>query len=294
GWVLSREQFLNDISGIRELKLRASWGQTGNQEVPNKITQASYSLSPSSGYYLYGDLALVNGTNVNRTANPGLTWEVVEQLNVGLDFDFWNSKLYGALEYYNKTTKDPILNIPSEPLSPTTTVWKNVDARLVNKGFELMLGSQLYSNQAFTWSVDVNGSTLTNTIEDLPVSELYSGSISGPGLSAVYANIYKSGYEAGSFFMLKHLGYDSEGNDMFEDVSGDGAINTDDRQIFEGAIPNFNFGLNSQMRYKQLDFSFSIIGQAGGYLVNNTAINLNINSLASDRNVLTDYYDAGA
>jgi len=294
GWVLSREQFLSDISGIRELKLRASWGQTGNQEVPNKITQASYSMSPSSGYYLYGDLALVNGTNVNRTANPGLKWEVVEQLNVGLDFDFWDSKLYGALEYYNKTTKDPILNIPSEPLSPTTTVWKNVDARLVNKGFELMLGSQLYSGQAFTWSVDVNGSTLTNTIEDLPVSELYSGSISGPGLSAVYANIYKSGYEAGSFFMLKHMGYDADGNDVFEDVSGDGAINADDRQIFEGAIPNFNFGLNSQMRYKQLDFSFSIIGQTGGYLVNNTAINLNINSLASDRNVLTDYYDAGA
>ena len=294
GWVLSRERFLSDVSGIRELKLRASWGQTGNQEVPNKITQASYSLSPSSGYYLYGDLALVNGTNVNRTANPRLKWEVVEQLNVGLDFDFWNSKLYGALEYYHKITKDPILNIPSEPLSPTTTVWKNVDARLVNKGVELMLGSQLFSTQAFNWSIDVNGSTLTNTIEDLPVSELYSGSISGPGLSSVYANIYKSGYEAGSFFMLKHLGYDSEGKDIFEDVSGDGAINADDRQIFEGAIPNFNFGLNSQMRYKQLDFSFSIIGQTGGYLVNNTALNLNINSLASDRNVLARYYDAGA
>lgn len=294
GWVLSREQFLSNINGIRELKLRASWGQTGNQEVPNKITQASYSMSPSSGYYLLGDLALVNGTNVNRTANPRLKWEVVEQFNVGLDFDFWDSKLYGALEYYNKTTKDPILNIPSEPLSPTTTVWKNVDAQLVNKGVELMLGSQLFSNQAFTWSVDVNGSTLSNTIKNLPVSELYSGSIAGPGLSAVYANIYRSGYEAGSFFMLKHIGYDNDGKDIFEDVSGDGAINADDRQIFEGAIPNFNFGLNSQMRYKQLDLSFSIIGQTGGYLVNNTAINLNINSLASDRNVLAKYYDAGA
>src|SRR5690606_3030857 len=102
-----REHFLENVHAIRDLKLRASWGQTGNQEVPNKITQASYSLTPSAGYYLYDDLMLVNGVIVNRTANPGLKWELVEQYNVGLDFDLWNSKLYGSLEYYNKTTKNP-------------------------------------------------------------------------------------------------------------------------------------------------------------------------------------------
>jgi iron complex outermembrane receptor protein len=294
GWTLSREEFMKDISAISDLKVRASWGQTGNQEVPNKITQASYSLSPAAGYYLYDDLALVNGVTVNRTANPNLKWELVEQYNIGVDFDFWNSKLYGSLEYYNKTTKDPILNIPSEPLSPTTTVWKNVDARIINKGFEVMLGSQLINSKDLTWSVDVNGSTLSNVIKDLPVSELYSGSISGPGLSGVNANIYKNGYEAGSFFMLKHLGYDKDGKDIFEDKTGDGVINAADRQIFEGAIPNFNFGLNSQLRYKKFDLSVAVIGQTGGYLVNNTALDLNINSLASDRNVLRKYYDAGA
>jgi len=294
GWVLSKERFLTDVDAVQELKLRASWGQTGNQEVPNKITQASYSLSPAAGYYLYDDLAVVNGVTINRTANPGLKWEVVEQYNVGLDFNLWSGKWYGSLEYYNKTTKDPILNIPSEPLSPTTTVWKNVDARIINKGFEFLLGTQLFSSKDFTWSMDVNGATLSNTIKDLPVSELYSGSISGPGLSGVNANIYKNGYEAGSFFMLKHLGYDENGNDIFEDANGDGVISTDDRQIFEGAIPNFNFGLNSELRYKKMDFSFSFIGQTGGYLVNNTALDLNINSLASDRNVLRAYYEAGA
>jgi TonB-linked SusC/RagA family outer membrane protein len=294
GWTLSREGFLKDISAIEDLKLRASWGQTGNQEVPNKITQASYSLSTAAGYYLYNDLNLVNGTTVNRTANPDLKWELVEQYNVGVDFGFWKGKLYGSLEYYNKTTKNPILNIPSGPLSPTTTIWKNVDAQIVNKGFEIMLGSQLVRTKDFSWSVDVNGSTLSNTIKDLPVSELYSGSISGPGLSGVNANIYKNGYEAGSFFMLKHLGYDKDGKDIFEDKTNDGVINASDREIFEGAIPNFNFGLNSQMRYKKFDFSFSFIGQTGGYLVNNTALDLNINSLASDRNVLRKYYEAKA
>lgn len=291
GWTLSQENFLKDIDVIQDLKLRASWGQTGNQEVPNKITQASYSLSTGAGYYMYDDLTLINGTTVNRTANPDLRWELVEQYNIGVDFGFWKGKLYGSLDYYNKTTKNPILNIPSGPLSPTTTIWKNVDARIINKGLELMLGSQLIRSKDFSWSVDVNGSTLSNVIEDLPVSELYSGSISGPGLSGVNANIYKNGYEAGSFFMLKHKGYDKDGKDIFEDKTGDGIINASDRQIFEGAIPNVNFGLNSQMRYKAIDFSFSFIGQAGGYLVNNTALDLNINSLASDRNVLAKYYE---
>ncbi|WP_343693273.1 TonB-dependent receptor [Chitinophaga sp.] len=294
GWTISQENFMKDISQVQDLKLRASWGQTGNQEVTNKITQASYSLSAGSGYYLYNDLNLVNGVTVNRTANPDLKWEMVEQLNIGLDFTLFKGKLYGSLEYYNKTTKDPILNIPSGPLSPTTTVWKNVDASIVNKGFEFSLGTQLVRTRDFSWTMDVNGSTLSNTIKDLPVSELYSGSISGPGLSGVNANIYKNGYEAGSFFMLKHLGYDKDGKDIFEDRNKDGVINSDDREIFQGALPNFNFGLNSNLRYKAFDLGFNFIGQTGGLLVNNTALDLNINSLASDRNVLRKFYDAGA
>lgn len=294
GWAISNENFLKDSRIINELKLRGSWGQTGNQEVPNKITQASYSLSQSAGYYLYENLNLINGVMVNRTPNPDLKWEVVEQINVGADFSLWKNKLYGSLEYYNKTTKDPILNIPSGVLSPTSTVWKNVDAQIVNKGFEFSLGSEIIRNENFTWSFDVNGATVNNTVKDLPVSAIYSGEVSGPGLSGVTANIYKNGYEAGSFYMLNYLGVDANGKYIYEDVDGDGAIGPKDRKIFEGAIPNFTFGINSYMRYKKFDFAFSFIGQTGGYLVNNTALDLNINNLASDRNVLKSFYDSGA
>lgn len=293
GWNLDKENFLSNAKNIEQLKLRLSWGQTGNQEVPNKITQASYSQSASSGYYLYDDYALINGIEVLRTANPDLQWEVVTTFNVGTDFSFWNGKLSGSLEYYNKTTTKPILYIPSQALSPTSYVWQNVDGKIVNKGFEFTLGSQIISKGDFSWSVDVNGATLNNEVKDLPV-ELYSGSIAGPGLSGVAANIYKNGYEAGSFFMLKHLGFDEEGKDIFEDVNGDGVINADDRQIFEGGLPNFTYGLNSNLNYKRWNLNFSFIGQAGGYVVNNTNLALNINNLASDRNVLADYYNAGA
>ncbi|WP_288438245.1 TonB-dependent receptor [uncultured Chryseobacterium sp.] len=294
GWTVSNENFLKDSQIINELKVRGSWGQTGNQEVPNKITQASSSLSPSGGYYLYDNLNLINGVVINRTPNPDLKWEVVEQTNIGADFSLWRNKLYGSLEYYNKVTKDPILNIPSQPLSPTSTVWKNVDAEIVNKGFEFSLGSEIIKTENFTWNFDVNGATVNNVVKNLPVSAIYSGEVSGPGLSGVTANIYKNGYEAGSFYMLNYLGVDANGKYIYEDVNGDGRIDQNDRKIFEGAIPNFTFGINSYMKYKKFDFSFSLIGQTGGYLVNNTALDLNINNLASDRNVLKNFYESGA
>ena len=151
------------------------------------------------------------------------------------------------------------------------------------QGFEFSLGSQVISSKDLSLTVDFNGSTLNNTIKGLPISELYSGSISGPGLSGVNANIYKNGYAAGSFLLIKHLGYDKDGKDIFEDKKQDGIINADDRQIFPGAIPKFNYGLNSQLRYKTLDFGFSFIGQTGGYLFNNTALDLSINNLKTDR-----------
>ncbi len=295
GWNIANESFFKDSSSLQNLKLRASWGQTGNQEVENKITQASYSLSGADGYYLYDDLNLVNGVSVNRTPNPDLKWEVVTQYNLGLDFNLWNDKLYGTLDYFNKTTTDAILNVPSQALSPTTTIWTNIDGKIINKGFEFMLGSKIVNTKDFTWNVDVNGATLNNKIEDLPVSEILTGTISGPGQSGVNANIYKSGYSAGSFYLLEHTGFDANGANVFKDQNGDGKIDNGDRIIIEGALPTFYYGLNSDMRYKNFTFSFSIIGQTGGYLLNNTGLNaLNINNLASDRNVATGYYESGA
>lgn len=294
GWTISNENFLQNSRLINDLKLRASWGQTGNQEVPNKLTQASYSLSQASGYYLYDNLNLINGVLVNRTANPDLKWETVEQYNLGLDFSLLKNKLYGSIEYYNKATKNAILYIPTPALSPTSMMYKNSDGKIINKGIEFSLGSEIIKNDNFTWNFDINGATVNNKIKDLSVSEIYSGEVSGPGLSGVTANIYKNGYQAGSFYMYHYLGTDSNGKYIYEDVDGDGKINQSDKKIFQGPIPTFTFGINSYMQYKKLDFSFSFIGQTGGYLVNNTALDLNINNLASDRNTLKNFYDSGA
>ncbi|RKD92403.1 SusC/RagA family TonB-linked outer membrane protein [Mangrovibacterium diazotrophicum] len=294
GWNLSEENFMKNQSVFDNLKMRLSWGQTGNQEVPNKITKASYSLSSGNGYNLV-DGTVTNGITVNRTANPDLHWEVVTQYDFGFDFELLNGKLYGSLDYYNKTTTDAILNITAPVLSPTDDVWKNVDAKIINKGVEFTLGYHIIKHKDLSWSVDINGTTLANKIKDLPVSEMYSGSISGPGQSGVMANIYKSNYEIGSFYLLKQLGFDEDGAEIYQDSNNDGSIDSDDRVIVEGALPNFMYGLNSQLNWKSFDFSFSIIGQSGAYLFNNTNFTAtNINNLQSDRNVLKEYYNSGA
>ncbi len=293
GWNLSKENFMDNVSFVENLKIRGSWGQTGNQEVQNKITQESYSLSSGAGYQLTNG-TVSNGLSYSRTANPDLHWEVVTQYDLGVDFNLFNNRVYGSIDYYNKTTTDPILYIPSEPLSPTDNVWKNVDAKIINKGLEFNIGGNIISSADFHWSVDFNATTLDNVVEDLPVSELYSGSISGPGQTDVYANIYKSGYEIGSFYLYKWEGFDEDGSEIFED-GGDGSVDTDDRVIVEGALPNFTYGVSSNFTYKNIDFSFSLLGQSGAYMFNNTCFTAcNINNLESDRNALKDYVNSGA
>lgn len=294
GWNITREGFMPTTLWLNNLKLRASWGQTGNQDVQNKITQASYSLSGGEGYYLYSDLALVNGISISRTPNPDLQWEVSTQFDIGLDFSLFSSRLYGTIDYFNKTTSDAILFVPAPALSPTNNVWVNIDGEIVNKGFEFMLGYNILSAAKWSWSVDVNGATLDNEVKNLPVSEIYSGVVSGPGLTDVWANIYKSGYAAGSFYLLQNDGFDEDGMEKIKDNNGDGTISNSDRVIVEGALPTFSYALNSQLKYGNFDLALSFIGQSGGYLINNTGLAMNINNLQSDRNVGRRYFDSGA
>jgi TonB-dependent starch-binding outer membrane protein SusC len=293
GWNISQENFLNGSDFINKLKLRASWGKTGNQEVENKITKGSYSLSASNGYYLTED-NFTNGISIVRTPNKNLHWEVVSQLNFGLDFSLLNNRFRGTFEYYNKETTAAILYVTAKTLSPTEKYWKNIDGKIINKGFEFNLGYDILRKKNLKWSLDFNGATLANKVKNLPET-LYSGGVSGPGLTGVTVNIYKSNYEIGSFYLYKHAGWNADGSELLEDTNNDGSISADDKVIVEGALPNFNFGINSNLSYKNLDLNLSFIGQTGGMIFNNTALTaLNYSNLKSDRNIGSRFKDSGA
>ncbi|UXP32839.1 SusC/RagA family TonB-linked outer membrane protein [Reichenbachiella agarivorans] len=284
GWNISEEGFLAGSDVLNNLKLRSSWGQTGNQEVPNKVTQETYSTTSGNGYYLNGESAgLVNGVTYTRTANPDLKWEVVAQFDLGFDFELFNGLIYGSLDYYNKTTTDAILLLPA--IQPSfSSVWTNMDGEIVNTGVEFMLGSRIIETDNFTWAADFNGATLHNEVKNLPVTEILSGNVSGSGVSGETVNIYKNGYAAGSFNLFEHQGFDENGVSIY----------SDEKKIIESALPTFTYGFNTQFRYKNIDLSLSIVGQSGAYLFNNTKLATDhMSNFLSSKNVTKDELNSG-
>ncbi|PIB36450.1 SusC/RagA family TonB-linked outer membrane protein [Reichenbachiella sp. 5M10] len=284
GWNISDEGFLAQSSVISTLKLRSSWGQTGNQEVPNKVTQETYSTTSSNGYYLNGeDGELVNGVTYTRTANPDLKWEVVTQFDVGFDFDLFQGGLYGSIDYYNKETTDAILLLPA--IQPNfSSVWTNMEGKIVNQGVEFSLGSRIINSDNITWTLDVNGATLKNEVKNLPVTEILSGNVSGSGVSGETVNIYKNGYAAGSYNLYEHLGFDENGISQY----------SDEKKITESALPTFTYGINTMFRYRNIDLSMSIIGQTGAYLFNNTKLATDhMSNFLSSKNVTEDELASG-
>lgn len=294
GWNIANEEFFRDSNTVTELKLRAGWGQTGNQEVPNKVTKASYSVNPSGGYIIDDGGEFIDAIQFTRTANPNLQWEVVTQTSLGMEFNLFNSKLYGTIDYFNKATTNLILQIPS--ISPSTTdIWINLDAEIVNKGFEMYLGSEILKTEHLKWNIDINGATLNSEIKDLVLSQILTGVVAGPGLSGATTNIYTNGAPIGSFFMLDHIGFDENGVSTFRDVNNNG-VNGDpgDRTLMGSAIPDVTFGINNSFSYKDFDFSFSLTGQLGGYLFNNTKLATSKKSnLNQGRNLRTDVFNSG-
>src|SRR5690606_6901536 len=132
GWDIGRQDFVSHTP-LNNVKLRASCGQTGNQELPSKITQASYtdSRNDNDTYPLGGVINGIEddpyGTVYTRLANPDIQWEVSTQMNVGLDFGLFENRLTGTVDYFNKVSENVLLEVvPSDPIQPTTTYWTNI------------------------------------------------------------------------------------------------------------------------------------------------------------------------
>ncbi|WP_223241279.1 TonB-dependent receptor [Flammeovirga sp. EKP202] len=285
-WRLSEEPFIQNLGVFSNLKLRAGWGQTGNQEIPNKITQASYSTSVSNGYWLNEGGEITNGISLARTANPDIKWEVNTQANIGVDFELFQGKLYGTFDYFNKKTTDLLLKMTSQDPSPSPYVWKNVDGTITNKGFEFSLGGHILTKGNFNWSVDANVTRIQNEINKLPLTLISTGSLSGPGLSGAQVNAYANGQPIGAFYLLEHLGFDEEGKNIFNDVDGDGTITNNDRIFAGSALPDYTLGLTNNLSYKNVDLSFSLNGSIGNKVYNNTAnAYFSIPSLTNGNNI---------
>lgn len=275
GWRLSEEPFLQ-AGPFSDLKLRAGWGQTGNQEIPSKITQALFtsSVSAATSYPLDATTVYPAGTTYTRLANPDIQWEVSTQTDIGLDFGLFNGALTGTVDYFRKESGKILLEvIPADPIQPAATYWTNVpDMTITNQGLELDLNYRYVNQRGFRFDVGGNVTFIKNIVQNSPYSVITSGSASGAGLTSATVNGYVNGQPIGTFFLREYIGINEKGESKYSDLNGDGIGGTDKDRIAAGsALPTRQFNFNASTAYKGFDLTANFNGVSGNKLYDNTA-----------------------
>ncbi len=302
GWNISSEDFMAN-SGVNNLKLRASWGQTGNQEIPSKITKASFSedrLLTGAGslntYPIDTDASSIDGYPYGivftRLANPDLQWEVSSQIDLGIDFAFFNYRLTGTLDYFSKQSSNILLEVvPADPVEPTALYWNNIpDMKILNNGVELALDYSGDTQRDFSYNIGGNITYIQNRVEDSPYSVLATGAAQGSGQTGATINGYVNNEPLGAFYMLQFDGINADtGLNTFRDTNGDGEVLDDDRSVVGSAIPEFIYAYYLKLRYKSFDLGLNFNGVAGNKVYNHTTMTLFNKALLARSNNTTGF-----
>jgi TonB-linked SusC/RagA family outer membrane protein len=315
-WKVEKEPFLRKSKSIDELKLRAGWGLTGNQAIPN---YRFYTLMTGNNIPPYGDVGgSTNGLVPAFLANPELSWETSSQYNAGVDISLWGRIDFTADVFY-KEVKDLLQNREIGPSNGFTNVFLN-QGTLENKGLELGLSADIVSNENFRWNFFGNVSFIKNKIKDLGIppaqygNQIYSAyfgrRISGGNLFKVPANIFIEGQAPALFFGFETDGIINNqeeldnspsfqgiapqlGDERLVDQNGDGNITDADRVIIGDPNPDFSFGFGSSFEYKGLSLSFFFNGVYGNDIANGNLLREDYASGRNSDNVRASaYYNA--
>ncbi len=285
-WRASNEAFLRDASWLN-LKVRASYGYTGNQE--NLEPYQYQTLYSPSGPYLYNGQFLQSYA-VTQESNPDLRWEVRKSFNIGLDFSLWEDRTYGTIDVFSDKTNDLLFlyGIPQPPFL-TNQVIANA-ASAVNKGVEITLGGTIIKKQKFNWNLVGNIGAINNHITELlgtfkgyplTLSNRSYGYASGGALGQSPVTKLEVGYPAGVFWLPQHAGFDAAGNELFNNYDGTGNLVgttknyvdlTDEDFQYTDPTPDFTWGITSNLTYGNFDLSFFIRGVAGQKIFANTVM----------------------
>lgn len=248
GWILTEESFMRDQDLFSFLKLRASYGLTGNAEISNFAPLGLYGASGYGGR---------SGIVPSQTPNPDLKWEQTAQFNVGLDFGFWNNRINGEVDYYVKNTEDLLLNVNVPATTGFLTQTRNV-GKLENKGFEFVLNTNNIVNEDFSWSTNFNIGFNRNKITDL----------NGQVIEGGFINRAVEGEPIGVFFGWDYAGVDPDNGDALyyvNEMDADGNIvnpeattnnpNEANRVVIGDPNPDFTGGFGNEFRYKNFDLN---------------------------------------
>lgn len=277
GWRISQEPFMSGIKWIDDLKLRVSWGQTGNQEISDTAIYTIYSSNygaTESGGGNYGTSYDIEGSNGGSTLSSGfkrdqignddLKWETTTQTDVGLDFSLLKSSLYGSFDWYFKKTDDILLYMSGlAVMGEGSSQWINAGA-MENKGVDFNVGYRRITSYGFYYDFNANISAYRNEVTKLPDTVAAAGTYGGNGVYSVVGHPYGAqvGYVADGIFKTQeeidnHATQEGAGlgRIRWRDLDGDGVITENDQTWIYDPVPAFSYGLNMQFEYKGFDLS---------------------------------------
>jgi len=238
GWIISEEDFLKNNNTISFLKLRSSYGSTGNQEGIGNFT----SRRLIGGGFNYNDTP---GFALSTIGSPDLKWETTNQFDLGIELGLFNNRIDISADYFNKKTKDLLLNRPIPSTTGFNTILENIGS-LEGHGFDFQVSSKNFVG-AFKWNTSLNLSTYNNKVTSLYNDQPIDGS---------FATRTAVGQPLGAFFLIKSLGVDRNTGDMlYEDINGTNTITGDDRQFLGNPLPKFYGGITNNFSYKGFDLS---------------------------------------
>lgn len=287
-WRASEEEFLASAEKLSNLKLRLGWGMTGNQEIPDRISLLAVGTTPSANGYFNGQLS--PGITFLRTPNPNIQWETTMQTNFGIDFGFFDNRLSGTIDLFNKSTKDVLLEIPAKAPAATQTQWQNVqDLRILNNGVELGINGLLVKKNNFSWELGGNLAYIKNEVKDLPVKLIETGNASGQGLSGTRVQIITNGQPVGTFYGMVYQGLDANGLSIYKKDAEGNAV----KENLGSALPDYTFSITNRIELKAFDFNMFWYGSAGNKVYNNTANTLFLKGpLSKGYNVTKEVFES--
>lgn len=255
GWVVTNEPFLGGLSRIGSLKLRGSYGVTGNQGINNGAYLATY------GSANYGTLP---GTAPNNFANPNLKWESTREVDVGFDYGTMQGRIGIIGDYYNKKTSNLLVYRPITATSGFTNFWDNV-GNVENRGFEFQITTENFrpsTPNGFFWRSDFNISTNRNRVTALFQNQPFTG-----GIRSV--NAVRVGQPLGAFYLLRFKGVDpATGDAIYDDINGDSVVNASDRVIAGSPQPTRWGGFTNTLSYGMFDLRAALQFSGGNKIFN--------------------------
>jgi iron complex outermembrane receptor protein len=302
-WKVSGEEFMDGTKGwLDNLKLRVGYGVTGNQDGIGEYKSLSILGVGNDSYYDPVTKTWSLAYSPKQNPNPDLKWESTEQINIGVDFSFFN-RISGSFEWYSKTTKDLLYTyeVPQPPYL-VGTMLANV-GEMSNKGVELTLNADIIKGDKFTWDANLTLGHNVQKIEKLSnptykTDVIYSGSLHGlAGMSGQYSQVIAEGYPVGTFWGYESAGLGEDGKMLYYNAAGDkvleGALVDADKRDLGNVQPDLTLGIGMNFTYGNFDLGISGYGMFGQKALNATNMMLNDPNRLPAFNVPDDFLNSG-